>query len=113
MALSFVKLFAPQMLAATASTVYTMPSSPSTSLLRNGRVRLTNIDTVAHSVTLYAVPSGGSASTTNECLPAVSIAQNAYLDVDIPQLAVSDFLQGLADVANKVNIQAIDGVLQS
>jgi len=113
MALSFTKLFQPALLGNAAATVYTMPATPATTLLRNGRVLLTNIDTVAHAVTLYAVPSGGSASTTNEFLPAVSVPANGTLPVDVPQLAISDFIQGFADTANKVNIQALDGVLQS
>lgn len=113
MALSFLKLFAPTLITNAAATVYTMPSSPTGTVLRNGRVRLTNFDTTARAVTLYAVPSGGSASTTNEFLPAVGIAPGAFLDVDVPQLSVGDFIQALADVTNKVNIQSLDGVLQS
>lgn len=113
MALTFKKLFAPQLLAGASATVFTMDATPSTLLLRNCRVRLTNIDTVAHAVTLYAVPSAGSASTTNEFLPAVSVPANGYLDVDVPEMTASDFLAGFADTANKVNIQVMDGVLQS
>lgn len=113
MALTFLKLFQPVMLAGAAATVYTMPGLPATTILRNGRVRLTNIDTVAHAATLYAVPASGAASTTNEFLAAVSIAPGGSLDVDLPQLAISDFIQGFADTANKINIQATDGVLQS
>ena len=90
-----------------------MPGTPATSLLRNGRVLLTNTDTVAHAVTLYAVPSGGSASATNQFLSAVSVAPNSSLPVDVPQMQINDFIQGFADLTNKVNIQALDGVLQS
>lgn len=113
MAIQFIKLFQPIMLTGSAATIYTMPATPAGVVLRNARIRFTNIDTAAHAVTVYAVPSGGSASTTNECLPAVSIPPNGYIDVDIPQLAVSDFIQAFADTASKVNAQAIDGVLQS
>jgi hypothetical protein len=113
MALQFTKLFAPQQLGNSNGTIYTMPATPNTLLLRNGRVRLTNTDSAAHAVTLNAVPNGGSASATNQILPAVSIPPNGYLDVDIPQLAFNDSIQGFADTANKVSIAAMDGVLQS
>lgn len=113
MSIQFLKLFSPALLTGSAATIYTMPSLPISSLLRNGRVLLTNIDSVAHAVTLYAVPNGGTASTTNEFLSAMSIGAGQSIPVDVPQLGFGDFLQGFADTGAKVNIQALDGVIQS
>lgn len=113
MALTFSQLFAPQQLSGAAATIFTVPATPSSTLLRNGRVRLTNTDTVAHAVTMYAVANGGSASAANEILPAVSVSPNYYLDVDLPQMKAGDFLQAFADTANKITIAAMDGVYQS
>lgn len=101
------------MLTASAATIYTMPTSPSTVVLRNGRIRFTNTDTVLRSATAYAVPSGGAASTTNMFCPAISIPPNGILDVDVPQMAAGDFIQVLADSASKINAQPLDGLLQS
>lgn len=114
MALSFVKLFAPVALGTTAVAIYTVPAAPTTTLLRNGRLRLSNQATTASAATLYAVPSGSTtATTTNSFLPAVSISPNASLEVDVPQLAAGDAIYALCGVANAVNAQAMDGVLQS
>lgn len=113
MALTFKKLFQPQLLSNVAGTIYTVDSAPATTLLRNGRVRVTNTDSVAHAVTLNAVPVAGSSSATNKFLPGTTVGPNTYIDVDIPQMSAGDFISGSADLANVVNVQAIDGYLQS
>lgn len=114
MALSFTKLFQPSALGTSAASIYQVPAAPATSLLRNGRVRLTNNATAAAAVSLYAVPAGTTtATTTNAFLPGVSIAANQALEVDVPQLAAGDAIYAVCGVANAVNSQAMDGVLQS
>lgn len=113
MALSFVKLFAPTLLTTSTATIYTMPATPLSSVIKNMRVRITNTDTVAQSATLYAVPDGGSATATNTFLPTVSIAAGQFLDVDVPTLDISDTLQGKASANSVVNIQEIGGTLFS
>lgn len=114
MALSFVKLFQPTALGTSAASIYQVPTAPNTSLLRNGRLRLTNNATSAQAVSLYAVPSGATtATTTNAFLPAVSIAANQALEVDVPQLAAGDSIYAVCGVVATVNAQAMDGVLQS
>lgn len=114
MALSFVKLFQPTALGTTAVSIYAVPAAPATTLLRNGRVRLNNEATSAQAVSLYAVPAGSTtATTTNSFLPSVSIAANASLEVDVPQLGAGDAIYAVCGVAAAVNIQSMDGVLQS
>jgi len=113
-ALSFVKLFQPTALATTAASIYQVPAAPATTLLRNGRVRLSNEASTSVSVSLYAVPAGATtATTTNSFLPAVSIAPNAALEVDVPQLGAGDSIYAVAGVVASINAQAMDGVLQS
>ena len=114
MALTFIKLFQPVALGTTAVSIYAVPAAPTTTLLRNGRLRLSNEATSAAAVSLYAVPSGTTtATTTNSFLPSVSIAANAALEVDVPQLAAGDAIYAVCGVVNAVNAQAMDGVLQS
>jgi hypothetical protein len=113
MALEYFKLFVPTLLTGSAATIYTMPATPVTTVMKNLRVRLTNTDTSARAVTLYAVPAAGSASATNMFLPAVSIPAGGYLDVDVPTLKFSDFLQGFASTTSVVNIQELGGTLYS
>ena len=109
-ALTFTKLFAPAQLPAAAGTIYTCPATPAAYVV-NGRIRFTNTDGAAHQVTAYLVPSGGSAGVGNAFLVSYTIGANAFLDIDLPQMGPGDFLQAFADVANKVTIHSIAGVV--
>lgn len=113
MAISFAKLFQPGFLPSSEGSLYTIPATPTTNLLSNGRVRLTNITASAVAVTLYAVPASGAAAGNNTFLPGVSIGPKDYIDVDVPQLGPGDSIHGVADTASAINIQAMDGFLQS
>lgn len=113
MALTFIKLFQPTELAGTAGLILQCPSSPITTVLKNGRMRLTNTSASAVPVTLYAVPSGGSAGVGNEFMSAQSIAANSYLDVDIPTLAAGDTVTGFAGTASVIVAHELGGVLYS
>ena len=114
MASTFQKLFQPALLSTSAaSPIFTVPTTPTTSLLRNGRVQVTNFSTTAAAVTLYAVPVSGSPTTTNVFINAISIAPNGSIAFDVPQLGAGDTLNGLSGTASAMNIQAVDGIIQS
>lgn len=114
MALNYSKLFEPNMIDnAAAETIYTVPSTPSTSLLRNGRVRFSNVTVGAVTIKAWAVPLSGSATDTNVCLPTVSVGANSYIDLDVPILKAGDFLQAQAGAASSITAAFIDGFLQS
>lgn len=113
MAITFAKLFQPGQLANASTLIYTVPASPATTLLSNGRVRLTNTTAGAVAATLYAVPAAGAASATNMFLPGVSIAPNDFVDVDVPQMAAGDALYGFAGASASISISVLDGFLQS
>lgn len=113
MTIVYNKLFGPTLLITSAAIIYTVPASPTTSLLRNGRVQLTNTSSAAVAATMYAVPSAGTPTVTNEILPVVSIGPNQTLPVDLPQMSAGDTVQALAGTAGAINIQALDGVIQS
>ena len=113
MTVQAIVLFASAQLPNAAAAFCTLPATPANVVASGVRVRLANTDSAAHAVTLYAVPNGGSASASNECLPAVSIAANGYLDVDMPPLGASGTYQGFADTASKVTVSLLAGVLIS
>jgi hypothetical protein len=113
MALTFTQLFAPTVLAAAAAAIYTCPASPTTTVLKNGRVRFTNTSATAVTVTAYAVPNAGAAGPGNCFLNAESIAANAHMDVDIPTLAAGDAFQAFASAATSITASEIGGVLFS
>ena len=114
MALTILQLFAPTHLGLAAAAIYSAPTSPTTSVVKNGRVRLTNTTGAAETVTLYVAPSATGSSAANCCLNAVSIAANSYLDVDLPTLAAGDTLRGKSGaVANAITVHELGGVLYS
>lgn len=114
MALTYTKLFEPnQVDNAALETLFAVPASPTTSLLRNGRVRFVNTTAGAVTVTCHAVPVAGAASDTNALLKAVSINANSYLDVDLPVMKAGDFVQAQAGAATSISAHMIDGVLFS
>lgn len=109
MAISYQKFFPPTVLTAAVAVIYTVPASPQSSLMRGGRVRLTNTTTTAKTARLYAVPVGGSAADLYAFFFDQTVPANSYLDVDLPIMGAGDMLQGVASATPGVNIQAIAG----
>ena len=108
------ELFAPEDVDnASADVLITVPSTPTTTLLINGRVRFTNHTAGAVTITAWAVPSGGSAGTTNICLPSTSIGANSYIDVDVPQIAAGGTFEAQAGAATSITASCIDGAYYS
>jgi len=91
----------------------TVPSSPLTTLLRGGRIRLVNTTGAAVTATLYAVPSAGTAAAGNAFVSAKSIAANDYLDVDVPIMPAGATLQALASAATSITAHMVGGGLYS
>lgn len=113
MAVTYLRFFAPQLIPLAGATIYTVPTTPTQTMLKAMRVRLSNTSAAPVSVTLNAVPSGQSVATSNICLPAVAIAPNDYLDVDFPDLSQGDSIFAIAGTNNVVTITQIDGFLNS
>lgn len=110
MTMQYSKLFEPVALVLTTpTTIFTVPATPTSTLLRGAIVRITNTSAASAEVTLYAVPLGGSAGVTNAFVSKVSVGVNGYFDVQVPQMKAGDFVQGFAGTAAALNIQAIAG----
>jgi hypothetical protein len=90
-----------------------MPTTPSTTVLKNGRVRLTNSTAGAVAVTLYADVAATASSAANVCLNAYSIPANDFRDIDIPTLKAGDTLRGFASAATSITMHELGGVLYS
>lgn len=114
MAITYIKLFdSNHVNNAAVETLYTVPSTPSTTLLRNGRVRFTNVTGGAVMLDVYAVANAGSPSIANALYYQYSLAANAIIDVDIPVLGAGGSIQAQAGAANSITAHALDGVLFS
>ena len=108
-ALSYSRLFAPQQLGTSASSLFVLSSGT----LRNLSIKLVNTTGGAIQVTGYLIPSGGSASDTTTFLKDESIAANSYIEVNVPKMITSDDLQMLASAAASITVYELDGVVRT
>ena len=106
MAINIKRLFAPTVLGTAAGTLYTAPAN---TVMAGGQIHLLNTSTGAVTVTVYAVPAGGTAGDGNSIVKGRSLAAGEYLLLDIPVLAAGDFLQALASAATSVTVSALNG----
>jgi hypothetical protein len=113
MTITYSQFMGPTVLGTAAATLFTVPGSPSTTLLRGGRIRLTNTTAGPVTGTLYAVPLAGAAGVGNAFLSGKSIAANDYLDVDLPMMGPGGFVQGMAGAATSITAHMIAGSLFS
>lgn len=113
MTISYSSFFAPTVLGLAAATIYPVPLLPAGTILRGGRMRLTNTTAGAVTATLYAVPLAGAAAAGNAFLSAKSVPANDYLDVDVPIMPAGAFIQGLAGAATSITAHMISGGLYS
>ena len=113
MTISYSKFMDPTVLGVAAATLFTVPATPASTLLRGGRMRLVNTTAGAVTATLYAVPLAGAAAAGNAFVSGKSIAANDYLDVDVPLMGPGGFVQGLAGAATSITAHMISGSLFS
>lgn len=89
-----------------ATTVYTVPAS-TTAVIRS--FTLCNVDTVAHTVTIYFVASGDTPADKSTIFKDISISAKQTLEDDsLRALLTGDFISAFADVASKVSFR-VDG----
>ena len=93
-------------LVANAATTYFTASANERVLVKS--LTFCNDDTVTRTVTVYCVPSGGTASATNQVAKAIPILSSETLDliqmIGQQTLLGGGTVQALADVASKVSI---------
>jgi hypothetical protein len=94
------------LLTAVLATYYTVPGATTTTIRA---ITFCNTDTVARTVDLYLVASGGSASPQYQILKGVSILPGETLiDDSVRAMNTGDFIRALASVTSVVSIR-VDG----
>jgi hypothetical protein len=111
--LTIQQLFTPVVLGTSSGVIFSMPTTPVTSTLKNARMRLTNTTGSAVSVTLYAAPAATASAAANCFMSARSIAANDSIEADIPTLAAGDTLRGLAGAGASITCHEMGGVIYS
>ena len=113
MAISYMQFMGPTVLGTAVATLFTVPALPASTLLRGGRMRLTNTSTVAATASLYAVPLNGAAGSSNSFINNKSIAPNDYLDIDIPLMGPGGSVQASAGAVTSITAHMVSGSLFS
>lgn len=113
MTINISQLFAPAQLGTSLATYLTIPSTPASNTLMNGRVRFTNTTSGAVTVTAHAVESGGSASDSNAICKDKSIPANDFTDIDLPLMGIGDFFQAKAGAATSITVSCLGGIIFS
>lgn len=111
MATTFLQPAPPVVLGTSSAVIYTMPTSPTTTIMRNGRIRCTNTSGATREVTLYADVAATASAAGNSFATSVPIPAKSYLDIDVPVLKAGDTVRGLADAATSVTVHWLDGFL--
>jgi|DEB0MinimDraft_10_1074344.scaffolds.fasta_scaffold10157_2 hypothetical protein len=106
MATTLKQLIAPQQIAASATTYYTVPTNKVTVVRA---LTLCNTTGTGRTVDIHFVPSGGSADATNQIVDALSVPSTDQITV--PEalnhvLPAGATIQAVADAATAVTITA-------
>lgn len=110
MAVQYLSLFSPQILPNANTILFTVSAL---ALLRNGRIRCSNVTGAAQTVKFWAVPSAGSPINDNVCIPSTSIPANSFIDFDLPVMIGGDKLTGIAGAAASITVCQMDGFNQT
>ena len=113
MSITYQRFITPQLLSNSDVTLFTVPITPPQTVMKSLRVRLANTGATAATASLNVVPAGGAVGSSNNCLPAVSIVPNDYLDVDVPDMAAGDALHAIAGTTNVISVTQLDGYLKA
>lgn len=103
------KLVAGSQIAATVTTYYTVGTNLRAVLTQ---VTLTNTTTTARTVDLHLIPSGGTASASNQILSDFPVPANSTKAVFVAVghvMHTGDFIQAACDSASAVTLQ-VSGV---
>lgn len=98
------QLVAPSQLTAAAVTYYTAPENTTAEI---SAATATNVTASARTVTVYIIPSAGSAASTNIVVRTRTVPANAAVqlwELIGQKLPAGSFLQALADGATAVNL---------
>lgn len=97
------RLVNPTQLGTTASTIYTVVGTGVSVSVK--QILVSNISANSANFSMHVVPSGGIAGSTNLMSPAVPIAPNSFITIDLDQvLTTGDFLSAFSNAGASLNV---------
>ena len=101
------QLTAVTQLTTSAATLYSVPSATVTTVKT---VTIANVTATDAQVTIYLVPNGGSAATTNAVLGSVNVSANTTTIIDTAWIIpASSTIQAKASAGSAINVH-ISGI---
>jgi hypothetical protein len=113
MAITISQLFTPTQLTTSDAMIYTCPTTPSTSVIKNMQIIVANTTGAAVTVRFSIVPVAGSASAANAFYYDKAIGANDYVRLDVPTMKAGDMLQGRASAATSITVSEAGGNIYS
>lgn len=111
MALTIAQLFPAQSVPTSLAVIFTVPSNPSTYVLKNGRMRFTNVAGSLALITAHTAPSATPSAASNAFIWSQILPANTSMEVDIPTMRAGDTLRVVCDTSNAVTVHEMGGVL--
>jgi hypothetical protein len=109
---SYPFLFAPTVLTTSAATLYTVPATPVTTILKNAVLYFSNTTGAAQTITVYYVPSGGTAGVGNAITVTLTINPAAApTALPVSDLLAGSTIQALASANTSITVFAKGGAL--
>lgn len=97
------RLVNPTQLTTSASTIYTVAGVGVSVAVK--QIMLSNVSGSSANFSMHIIPSGGIASASNLMSPAVAIAANSFITIDIDQVLVTgDVISAFSSSAGALNI---------
>jgi hypothetical protein len=97
------RLTNPTQLGTSASSIYTVSGVGLTVAVR--QLMVSNVSSSSVNFSMHVVPSGGTTSATNLMSPAVPVAPNSFILIDLNQaLSNGDSLSAFASAGSSINV---------
>lgn len=105
--------FNSQYLPSANGVIYTAPVSPTTIVVQELQLKISNTTAATHAVTLYAVPSGESAAVDKAIAVEMSVPPYDYILLPVPRIAAGATIEGFTDTAEVLTVQPVGGKLHT
>lgn len=97
------RLTNPTQLGTSASSIYTASGAGTTIAVK--QIMVANVSASSVNFSMHVIPTGGIAGSTNLMVPAVAIAPNSFIVIDLDQILTNgDSLSAFASATASINV---------
>jgi hypothetical protein len=97
------RLTNPTQLGTSASNIYTVSGSGLSVAVK--QLLVSNVSASSVNFSLHIIPTGGTSSASNLMAPAIAIAPNSFITIDLDQVLTNgDSLSAFASATSSINV---------